>query len=697
MLRSPLLMQDGKSRRARGHISRGALLSLLLHAHLLVPLMVVASIFAAREEAQRADEVDVGFEDVKPEELPADLPPLEPPRPAPPDKLAEPTKKPKPKPKQPRVAEAQKKDAAKPEAEIVVPPLPPMPEPPKPPPPERRDHEKMVDLDNDKEVAPPPDAKFLAQKNNRAEVETRATDTNLEKAQKGEQAASAPSERQDDQVGADKAKIAQLEDEKSLAGRKAPDVTPHANPETAQNAERERERSLLALRDPAPRRHELTPETADLSLPRQPDGDVALPERAVRGRDSDPAHQANGKRVKLALSGKDYEYLFGADAEAERRLAQKQRSAKQGKFQQKQARIQAALENFVPEVQPGNQTALNTRAAPFAAYIARMHRSIHQLWGFGQLEEWDEKSTSSPFNNQNLLTTLELVLNGDGTIEKVTVVRGSGYLPYDVAAIDVAYTAGPYPDPPREIRSANGKIYIHWRFYRDGRQCATSGVDYYILNNPPKGGDRPGDASSPAVAELPAASRPQAPHPMGGSPKSEEGGLRRLTRNDNPAHAAKMRELNEEVAAAGQGTGAGAPPAAEGRERPQPTTPRAEDADARAAAQRWFTAFATGDVNTMTALAAYPFRAGNAVTAKSRNDLAGMLRSLIDETPSRRPLGVQILTAAGLRGAIGKLPPGLDDGSGLLFGVAALSPGDTLIVALSHAPSGWKPVALTRR
>ena len=49
--------------------------------------------------------------------------------------------------------------------------------------------------------------------------------------------------------------------------------------------------------------------------------------------------------------------------------------------------MQAALENFIPEVKPGNQTALNTRAAPFAAYIARMHRSIHKLWGFGELED----------------------------------------------------------------------------------------------------------------------------------------------------------------------------------------------------------------------------------------------------------------------------------------------------------------------
>ena len=62
--------------------------------------------------------------------------------------------------------------------------MPPMPKPELPKPVDRS-HQKMVDLDNDKQVEPPPDAKYLAQKNNRAEVETRATDTNLQKAQKG--------------------------------------------------------------------------------------------------------------------------------------------------------------------------------------------------------------------------------------------------------------------------------------------------------------------------------------------------------------------------------------------------------------------------------------------------------------------------------------------------------------------------------
>ena len=74
-------MREGKPRRARANLSRGGLYSLILHAHLLIPLMVAAWVYGGRQEAQRAEEIDVAFEDVRPEELPADLPPLDGPEP----------------------------------------------------------------------------------------------------------------------------------------------------------------------------------------------------------------------------------------------------------------------------------------------------------------------------------------------------------------------------------------------------------------------------------------------------------------------------------------------------------------------------------------------------------------------------------------------------------------------------------------
>ena len=178
------LMRQRLSTRARGNLSRGALISLLLHLNLVAPIVIAAWIYGGREEAQRAEEVDVAFQEADQtaaaarsaadradagdagarapkgaqarQEAIKELAKVEAGR-------AEESREP-PKP--------EKKE--KPEPEVVAPPMPPMPPPP---PPEHKGHEKMVDLDNDKDIPPPPDAKYLAQKNNRAEVETRAPAT----------------------------------------------------------------------------------------------------------------------------------------------------------------------------------------------------------------------------------------------------------------------------------------------------------------------------------------------------------------------------------------------------------------------------------------------------------------------------------------------------------------------------------------
>jgi TonB family protein len=345
-------------------------------------------------------------------------------------------------------------------------------------------------------------------------------------------------------------------------------------------------------------------------------------------------------------------------------------------------------------VKPGNQTALNTRAAPFAAFVARMHRSIHKLWGFGALEEWDEMSASSPMNNMNLLTTLELVLNADGTVDKVTVVRTSGYTPFDLAAIDTAFQAGPYPEPPRAIRSANGKIYVHWRFYRDERQCATSGVDYFILDNPPS------DADKAALARAEGGGEGGVPAGVSGTPAPRERPRSLHRAPDDPVHAAKMRMLDAEVERAEARVGAHAGEEEEPAPQPAPASrpaAEAQDAAARALAERWFGGLAAGNTSALVDMCETPLRTSGGTPVKARADLLPMLEDLAREVGRRGMASIHVYTAAGLRAALGKLPPNLDDGSGLTFGLATLQDGDALIVALAKRTSGYRVVALVRR
>ena len=267
---------------------------------------------------------------------------------------------------------------------------------------------------------------------------------------------------------------------------------------------------------------------------------------AVRGQ----AGQKGGK-VKLTLDHHNYDNIEGfGTAEKERREAAKAESShKQGRYDRylaKAAAVRSSIENFTPDIRPGNQAELGTRHDPFAGYITAMHRQIHKLWTFGFLADIDGKSSSqSAYGNMELWTQLEIVIKSDGAVDKVSIVRGSGVLAFDVAAIDSVMSAAPFPTPPSEIRSANGKVYMDWQFHRDERACGTFGVDPYILTTP---GDAvhhdTSETGAEAMARLKAA---QAVSPNGQAPHAAPGGLRTLERTphtheerpENPATTAR--------------------------------------------------------------------------------------------------------------------------------------------------------------
>jgi TonB family protein len=457
-------MSTRRNKRRDGHIGRGLLASVLLHAQVILPLVVLALVYGKRE----SNEVDLSFEPVRESELPAGLPAVE--EPAPADR--------QPPKKAQKLANLEKQ----PEPEIELPPpekLPPIPKPPEKPlvelpppkpqepaqPPPERPHQKIVELDMGKDVEAPENAKYLAEKNNRTENETRARETNMEREQAGQEAH--PSDQED--------KIAALEDRSAQPERRTGQTGLRPLPESFRPEAPSK--ATLSMRTPGPRTAESArPETMS------PDGMRLVPEGEPRtSRDAD-----GGPLARLHLSRGQYESVFGTDAEAAAALAKAERSKRKGHSAERRERVRSALENFITEVKPGNQTALNTRAVPFAQFITRMHRQIHELWAFGFMAGLDSKPSSSPLNNPSLVAKVEIVLDGQGNVDRVAMVRSSGLTTYDSAAIDVVYSAAPYPTPPPTILSGDGKVYLHWTFHRNEEACGTAGVDTFILNNGPR-------------------------------------------------------------------------------------------------------------------------------------------------------------------------------------------------------------------
>jgi TonB family protein len=263
-------------------------------------------------------------------------------------------------------------------------------------------------------------------------------------------------------------------------------------------------------------------------------------------------------------------------------------------------------------VRPGNQTALKTRAHPFALYIARMHRRIHELWGFGFLEDLDDKAADYPLNNPDLWVNLEVSVNPDGTVHKVTIAKTSGKTEFDVAAVDTVLSAAPFEPTPEAIRSVNGKIYLRWGFYRNWRQCGTFNVEPYILTDVPDddGGMDDGEMVR-NTAKLP-----------GRDKRSRQVGT-----NDKPVTPD------------------------DGKEK-QPVNPSTSVTDKQAlfAANLWVSAFATAQVDKLVKYSATPFYAGGQVAAQTTADLKDMYSGLVVESGPMKDW--KLLTASEYGGSL---------------------------------------------
>lgn len=504
-----------------------------------------------------------------------------------------------------------------PPPELLKPPTPPPPPPPEeksatpPPPPQPPPDMRMVEVKDENEVKDAPaDATHLSDKNRDVAEETAATETNLEKEAEGKSAPSIESkDTTSPEIGGPDDKIAQLEDTTSEwnevdrtsdhsgeAENASGQIVGEAGDDGEDGEGGTKDPGLMAMRGIGGRGR---------LLDDRGDG-------KKRGRKG-----AAGLHKKLELD--DYERIVGKDvAEKERVLARAKMSAKKGRWERKLEAIKSSLENFTPDVRHGNQTALKTRAHPFAVYVARMHRRIHELWGFGFLADLDGKSSGYELNDFDLFTVIELSVNPDGTVYKTTIAKTSGKLTFDVAAIDTVLSAAPYEETPEAIRSVDGRVYLRWGFYRNWRQCGTFNVEPYILTEIPGGAQPIDDGAALAGARGPRPGRGD--KPVTPTPKGE-------TATPKPA-------------------------------------PVSDNRQASYAANMWVAGFTSGSVARMVRVTALPLKAGGAVAAATAKDLEEVYGALLVESGPMKDWKLLSPTAFTQKTGI---PAQVDDGAMVLL------------------------------
>ena len=209
---------------------------------------------------------------------------------------------------------------------------------------------------------------------------------------------------------------------------------------------------------------------------------------------------ANG--VNLNLAPRTAVAAIGVDQLARERLVdgERRKSAHLGSWHPMDpSRWRSAIENYVPSVRPGNQTALNTARSAFAGYLNAIHNRIHPIFVFSFLDSLDSLPASHPMNNQDLSTEIEIILDQEsGNVVRMGVTKFSGITAFDIAALDSVKRAAPFGTPPHEIVSPDGKVYLHWEFHRNQEACSTFNARPFILKAAP--GTAPTEVTPPPAA-----------------------------------------------------------------------------------------------------------------------------------------------------------------------------------------------------
>jgi hypothetical protein len=341
-------------------------------------------------------------------------------------------------------------------------------------PPEKEEEKKPKELENNigRKVVQqqtneemPEEADYLSQQANKVDEQTRAEETTTKDVLPGKDVP----EEIEELTGSED----EMREEEELASRSAPTPEPQRQEPSRQEPS-------------APTPQEAAAPTEE----REAQAEEGMTQAREQSQDSPVVERKRGKpspRELFQPSARDYDKVFGQkDEQLKGQLEDNKPGRKLLKgWKDRERAVRASLENHITEVKPGNHTGVNAKPAVYANYIGRIHRKIHARWGAGFLPRLDTQYPAGhPLNDASLNSKLEFVIDAkSGVIDAVNIVESSGELMFDAEAVSISHTIGPHRKPPGEIVSPDGKVYVHWNFWRDQRQCGPFGASIFIVNN----------------------------------------------------------------------------------------------------------------------------------------------------------------------------------------------------------------------
>lgn len=136
-----------------------------------------------------------------------------------------------------------------------------------------------------------------------------------------------------------------------------------------------------------------------------------------------------------------------------------------------QVGLNSQTPDHLKDVNKGLQTLLSTREFVYYSYYQRIREKIRQQW-----EPRIRKKVHQVFASgrtiasaRDRITQVIIILDENGSLERVQIIGESGVRDLDDAAVEAFKAAEPFPNPPDGIVEADGKIRIRWDFVLEAR------------------------------------------------------------------------------------------------------------------------------------------------------------------------------------------------------------------------------------
>jgi TonB family protein len=126
--------------------------------------------------------------------------------------------------------------------------------------------------------------------------------------------------------------------------------------------------------------------------------------------------------------------------------------------------IGAAPNDHLQDVDQGEGTFLNTKEWKYATFFNRVKQAVGRNWDPNEpLRQRDP--TGEIYGGRDRYTILDVTLGGDGLVKDIKVQRSSGVDFLDEAAIVSFRRAQPFPNPPAGLMGKDGTVTFPFGFY----------------------------------------------------------------------------------------------------------------------------------------------------------------------------------------------------------------------------------------